>query len=140
MACLREGMFSVDRDFARKSLMSSLRRDESQTRLSARFCMVTGDLDRRIGVFGSIRGCQGDADDITDVSSKMFARFATSNVDAPYAKNAKPETDIALDAHIRTIHKQLLIDAASNEQLSGRQMEEARLASMHFCYSIPNRH
>ena len=134
--CLAEALFSLDRAFARKATVGSMRRDESQGRLLIYFTFVTPDLQSRTGVLGISKNFNGStsrgARAITDATEKIFRRFATqfcqmSQFGPPVEKIKVDTVDEQLFAHCLEIQVQTIIDAAADEQVSFRQMQMLQL-------------
>eukprot|EP00435_Cladocopium_sp_Y103_P066961 s17_g29.t1 len=129
--CLSEALYAMDREFAKKATVSSIRRDESNGRLLLYFSLVTKDLQGRSGVLGVRKGFGTGASAITSATWDLVQRFATpcyavSKFSPP--KKAKvaqlPQMDQPLVDHFAKIQRQMIIDAAADEQLSVQQMME----------------
>ena len=127
--CIAEAKTRSDRDFVRQSAMISLRRDERAGRLALRCCAVQEkSFDRRCFFMSLQRGMGTGASNITKATEAAFHEFCQESYGAPSSKRGKaaqPGIDVSLLAHMREIHKQIIVDAASDERLSARQMKEA---------------
>ncbi len=107
--CLAHALRQKDRDFLRKAVSLSMKRDESKNRLVMRYTATTNALESRSGVLGCLRNPGTGARAITRGTKRGILAFAGSK---------------ELMRHILNITKQLVIDSASDETLSSRQMKE----------------
>ena len=133
--CLSEALYSMDREFARKAVVGSIRRDESNGRLLLYFSLVTRDLQCRSGVLGIRKGFGTGASAITSATWDLVERFATPACSVSkflpadkhkMAVDKPPCIDQSLCDHFAKIQRQMIIDAAADEQLSVQQMMEQR--------------
>ena len=130
--CLSEALYAKDREFARKAVVGSIRRDESNGRLLLCFSLVSKDLQRRSGVLGVKKGFGTGAKAITSATWDL-QQFATPcyGVSQFQLQGQKqkvtvqaPSMDQPLCEHFAKIQRQMIIDAAADEQLSVQQMME----------------
>lgn len=133
--CLSEALYSMDREFARKAVTGSIRRDESNGRLLLYFSLVTNDLHCKSGVLGVRKGFGTGASAITSATWDLVERFATSAwavskflppAKSKMAVDKPPCIDQSLCDHFAKIQRQMIIDAAADEQLSVQQMMEQK--------------
>ena len=122
--CLAEALAQQDRAFIRQACMSSHRRDESNGRLAIRCSASTPALATRLFHQSTQRNFGTGATCITDATEKAWKEFATIIFGCPQIKYGAIKYDGDLFDHMRNIHHQLIIDSASDERLSARQMEE----------------
>ena len=71
--CLSEALYAKDREFARKAVVRSIRRDESNGRLLLYFSLVSKDLQCRSGVLGVKKGFGTGAKAITWGNAVLLA-------------------------------------------------------------------
>ena len=139
--CLAEALYSQDRDFARQAIVGSIRRDESAGRLLLYFSFATADLRSRSGVLGIRSKFGTGATAITNATADLFARFATPLFkiqDFRPSKAPSEAMDENLLVHTRTVQVQTIIDAAADEQLSVRQMQQQVLPNSNNQLMFPN--
>jgi hypothetical protein len=123
--CLAEGMRQLDSVFLKKCTSLSMKRDESHNRLSIRFSATEPEhLESRSGILGLLRGPGTGAHNITESTKEIIKKVATTGSAAPMSQvSIEPTVDQEMFDHIRNITRQLVIDSASDETLSGRQMQ-----------------
>ena len=138
--CLFEAKSSMDREFMRVATMCTHRRDERAGRLALRCAATTDELEQRRFHMSVQTGMGTGARSITNATDKSWAEFSTRHFGAPRSKRAaeKADFDKELYEHIRMTHRQMVIDSASDEKLSGRQMEQA-LLDQHMYNRLGNR-
>ena len=125
--CLKEAMSDRDRDTIREAVLCSHRRDERDGRLLIQCCAINDNLERRCFFLNVQRGFGTGGSSITEATQKAWEELCTPAHGAPRCKSpAGRVIDKSLFDHARSIHHQLVVDAASDEQASGRQMREAR--------------
>ena len=136
--CLYEGKTEMDREFMRAASMCTHRRDERAGRLALRCAAVTSKLDQRRFHMSVQTGMGTGATNITKATDKAWVEFSTRYFNAPLVRSKiETEFDKNLYNHIRNTHRQLIIDSASDERLSGRQMEEAMpFSSCIHCHAL----
>ena len=123
--CLVEGMRMLDRSFLSSAKCLSMKRDERDCRLLLRFVAANAALDVRRGILGMRRGFGTGATAITKATMDIMKGFSSPHHGAPKpSHHSEPEVNEELFEHIRQITHQLVIDAAADEQRSGRQMSE----------------
>ena len=120
--CIAEGIRICDRAFLKDAKRFSLARDERNRRLASHYVAVNASLERRTGLFMSLRGCQDSPGDatatyITRTTMKGFDRIATPKVNIRTDRDQEP-MDEAFRKHLVKIWGSLVTDAAANELLS----------------------
>ena len=132
--CLSEALYSMDREFAKNAVGGSIRRDESDGRLLLYFSLVGKDLQCRSGMLGVRKGFGTSASAITAATWDLVQRFATPCFAVskfllpkhePVCQQA-PSLDQSLCEHFANVQRQMVIDAAADEQLSVQQMMEQK--------------
>ena len=124
----------MDREFAKNAVAGSIRRDESDGRLLVFFSLVSKDLHCRSGMLGVRKGHGTAASAITAATWDLIQRFATPCYAVskfllpkhqPVCQEA-PALDRSLCEHFASVQRQMVIDAAADEQLSVQQMMEQK--------------
>ena len=129
--CLYDAKCTMDRKFFKgppPCTMSSLRRDESHGKLNL-LCRATNEnFDQykfhlpcqRMSLKTSASGTS-----LTEATEMAWRELATPGIGAPFTNNSgEGEFQTEIFDILRLTHRQLIIDSASNERLSGRQMLE----------------
>ena len=132
--CLSEALYSMDREFAKKAIGGSVRRDESDGRLLLFFSLVNKDLQVRSGMLGVSKNHGTGAAALTSATWKLVQRFATpcyavEKFMLPKHEPVSPQVpsmDQSLCDHFAGVQRQMVIDAAADEQLSVQQMMEQK--------------
>ena len=140
--CLYEAKTSMDREFMKSARMCTHCRDERAGRLALRCAATTQQLEQRRFHMSVQSGMGTGATNITKATDKAWKEFSTAHFAAPFSKRSaeKEDFDEKLYQHIRKTHHQLIIDAASDERLSGRQMKEAPASNQQmFCACAASR-
>ena len=123
--CIACGIKMLDRRHAKRCRISSMMRDERKPWLVVRFSMTDQDLLSRRGLFGMEQGHGTGSTAITKATQTLMVRFCTPEWGAPRKSKVGPgKLDTQLLEHLRQIQRQLIIDSASDERLSFRQMVE----------------
>ena len=123
--CLAEGMRMLDRKFLEGAKCISIKRDERDGRLLVRFVAANPNLDVRRGIMGMRRGFGTGATAITKATITIMKTFSSPHHGAPKPScHDEPSVDKRLFEHVRNTTHQLVIDSASDERRSGRQMAE----------------
>ncbi len=107
--CLAQALRNEDQEFLRNAVSLSMKRDESKNKLVLRYTATRADLKSKSGLLGCLRNPGTGARAITRGTQTAIRAFTGSK---------------QLARHILNITKQLVIDSASDETLSGRQMRE----------------
>ena len=120
--CIAEGIRICDRAFLKDAKRFSLARDERNRRLASHYVAVNASLERREGLFMSLRGCSDSPGDatatyITRTTMKGFDRIATPKVNIRTDRDQEP-MDEAFRKHLVKIWGSVVTDAAANELLS----------------------
>jgi len=120
--CIAEGIRICDRAFLKDAKRFSLARDERNRRLASHYVAVNASLERREGLFMSLRGCSDSPGDatatyITRTTMKGFDRIATPKVNIRTDRAQEP-MDETFRKHLVKIWGSLVTDAAANELLS----------------------
>ena len=122
LAC---GIKHLDRKHAWQCRINSMMRGERKPWLVTRFSMTSRALINRRGLFGMEQGHGTGSTAITKATKALMVRFCTPEYGAPRKSKAGPgEFDVKLFDHFRGIQRQMIIDSASDERLSFRQMVE----------------
>jgi len=100
-----------------------MKRDESNGRLIVRFTMVDHDLTVRSGTIGIAREFGTGAAAITKATARLVDTFASTPTSTPPRTTIKPVIDLKFARHCKDIQHQVIIDSASDEVLSSRQMQ-----------------
>lgn len=140
--CLYEAKTSMDREFMKSARMCTHCRDERAGRLALRCAATNQQLEQRRFHMSVQSGMGTGATNITKATDKAWKEFSTAHFAAPLSKRSaeKEDFDEKLYQHIRKTHHQLIIDAASDERLSGRQMKEAPASNQQmFCARAASR-
>ena len=129
MFCLAEAKTSADRDFMRSATMCSHMRDERNGRLAFRCSAVNAELATRRFHMSVQIGMGTGASNITKATETAWREFSTEHHGALYSNRKPQDTDFKDDLfkNVREKHIQMIIDAASDEQLSARQMENRKV-------------
>ena len=129
MFCLAEAKTSADRDFMRSATMCSHMRDERNGRLAFRCSAVNAELATRRFHMSVQIGMGTGASNITKATETAWREFSTEHHGALYSNRKPQDTDFKDDLfkNVREKHIQMIIDAASDEQLSARQMEDRKV-------------
>ena len=98
-------------------------RDERAGRLFVRIAGATPSLERGSMAIGISKGHGTGADAITTATIDLLTRFATPDHNC-LRRDIEKACDPDLMSHLRSSMKQIIIDAASDERLSARQMIE----------------
>ena len=124
--CVAESIREIDRKWLSDSCLMSLRRDEREGRLCVRFAATKFDtLETRCGTLGVATAFGTGATAITGATDMLMKTFCTDGAGPRNIGKAEPKYNGDLDKHLRAIHSQLIVDSASDELLSGRQMASA---------------
>ena len=123
--CFAEALRNEARSFLKECTIIRMMRDERNGRLFLRVAGATPDLKRGAMALGISKGHGTGADAITTATMDVLTRFATPGHNCTHPGSiAKKECDADLLSHLRMGMKQVIIDAASDERLSARQMIE----------------
>jgi hypothetical protein len=82
-------------------------------------------LETRRGTLGQIKLTSGNADGLRDSTLTVIRRFCTPGYGAPYRKTTEQTLDEALITHVVNHIEQFTADAAADEQLAGRLLQNA---------------
>ena len=120
--CIAEGIRIQDRAFLKDAKRFSLARDERNRRLASHYVAVNASMERRTGLFMSLRGCSDSPGDatatyITRTTMTGFDRMATPKVNIRTDLAQEP-MDKTFRKHLVKIWGSLVTDAAANELLS----------------------
>ena len=120
--CIAEGIRIQDRAFLKDAKRFSLARDERNRRLASHYVAVNASMERRTGLFMSLRGCSDSPGDatatyITRTTMSGFDRMATPKVNIRTDLAQEP-MDKTFRKHLFKIWSSLVTDAAVNELLS----------------------
>ena len=107
--------------------MCSHQRDEAHGRLALRCCAITPSLEKKRFHMSTQKKMGTGATNIPLGRDNGWREFCTAGHGVVKSKRKPTRKDFkeALYKHILEINKQLIIDSASDEKLSGRQMAEA---------------